>query len=274
MKILLLLQTALFILLFSTSSFGQDTLLSGIPPIAFGSAATLASPNNINAEDGKSSLRIVVSWDAVPNAKWYIVYRDSNSSGRNKRALLNRDGTIKEYRTPGMYDASEELIAGVLYYYWIAAVEVPDEVNLDIQEFDPGHLAVMASDDTPNPVTENDYSTLGTLRSEVLIEEIELTNTSITDRKFFSNIELQNNGNTIGENIQLSYYLSQDENLDRRDKKLYTYNLEDIEANTNYQATLVTPLSSTIVSGSYYLIVSIQEGDFIGNTVIVPIILE
>ena len=75
-------------------------------------AEGVATPNNLQASDGESADKIRVSWDAVPEASGYRVYRATN-------AVLAEATLVGESGEATFGDAS--IAPDTLYYYWVAA---------------------------------------------------------------------------------------------------------------------------------------------------------
>jgi len=78
----------------------------------------LATPV-VDASDGDYSDRVLVDWDAVPEADSYTVYRGVSSAGWQEHWTDITETFYIDYTA----------VAGVRYYYWVRAVSTMDESN-------------------------------------------------------------------------------------------------------------------------------------------------
>lgn len=80
-------------------------------------AFLFAPPSSVSATAGESTEEVTITWDSVPKATWYNVYRSADSSNANPVRLQTVSGNILYYKN--IIGTSER---GVDFYYTVEAV--------------------------------------------------------------------------------------------------------------------------------------------------------
>ncbi len=127
MRIVLFLFSILFIAACHTPKV--STQAEG--DILGGTRTTLPSPINVNASDGIFEQKVRVFWDKVPMSNTYKVCR---STTKNLSDCIEIE---KENSRNALYDYFVE--PGVLYYYWIYAIDETDNKS-EASQFDSGFI--------------------------------------------------------------------------------------------------------------------------------------
>lgn len=76
----------------------------------------LPAPNGVEAGKGKSTTEISLQWNAVPNARYYKIYRGQNSNGTSMEQIDIVLGNVTSY-TNTMIESEQ----GVEFYYKVSA---------------------------------------------------------------------------------------------------------------------------------------------------------
>lgn len=152
----------------TSSSYTDTTAVTGVPyyywvkaagaaggvrPSDFSSAdvgwKAYQAPTNVVATDGTDTARVLVSWDAVPMATYYRVYR----------SLTNDPGTATELGSwqTGVSYSDQGATPGFDYYYWIkAAAGSAGERPSEFSAGDAGWRAL--SPPTGTAATDGDFA--------------------------------------------------------------------------------------------------------------------
>lgn len=80
-------------------------------------AFLFAPPASVSATAGESTEEVVITWDSVPKATWYNVYRSADSTNANPVKLQTVSGNVFSYKNK--IGTSEQ---GIDFYYTVEAV--------------------------------------------------------------------------------------------------------------------------------------------------------
>jgi len=203
------------------------------------------SKKEVDASDGTFTEKVTISWKYTPpQSGTFSIYRNTNAEEPGDPIMENPKYHLLSDRTA---------ISGVIYYYTVF-FKSPTKRIIEVGK-DSGYTKVSEFViDEQTAVTDVLDSGNGKFRLDSLT--INPINPAMGDEISF-NYSLSNNNAFSIPQVQVKFWLSQDEGIDSSDKLLLTKRFETFAPNNSIQEILPTNLPSNTEAGNYYLIAEI-----------------
>lgn len=169
---------------------------------------TLLAPTTVSATDGTFPGKVVVSWDAVANAKSYAVYRSESAGGSFAKVDTTSDTTWDDLTTTFQKD----------YYYKVATISSTNTEGLQSTSVDSGYRDYKAG------ISSLSASNGTSADKVVLTWGISETSGSYTYKVFRSDDGAAGTYNLIGEPTATTY----EDSTNLVAGKMYYYKVQDV----------------------------------------------